>query len=57
MRRHREQDQRRAVFACEAMAGRSHSERDLSAPWNDGLFRGPIVLSDGRTVEIVQRGT
>jgi len=33
------------------------TERDVSAAWNDGLFRGPFALSDGRTVEIVHRGT
>ena len=33
------------------------TERDVSAAWNDGLFRGPFVLADGRSVEIVHRGT
>lgn len=33
------------------------SERDLAAAWNDGAFRGPFTLPDGRTVEIVHRGT
>lgn len=33
------------------------TERDLAAAWNDGLFRGPFKLSDGRMVEIVHRGS
>lgn len=33
------------------------SERDLAAAWNDGRFRGPFPLADGRRVEIVYRGT
>lgn len=33
------------------------TERDLAAAWNDDRFRGRHKLGDGRTVEIVHRGT
>src|SRR5215207_7726853 len=56
MRGHRAPAQRRAIFPCKAMSDRSHlSERDLSAAWKDGLFRGPFAMPNGRTVEIVPR--
>jgi hypothetical protein len=39
------------------VAQSSPTERDVAAAWNDGLFRGPFRLIDGREVEIVHRGT